>query len=76
MIKAPIIIEGARIKGGEVEKLKKKYITTNSPWSQTMQWLKLFINIGKTLLKIPNPMPKLHPTHLFLSSLSSLSYNS
>ena len=67
MIKAPIIIQGAkhpRIEEGEVEKLNN------------LQWLKWFINTGEVLLKIYHPVPKIHTTHLFLSSLPALSYNS
>ena len=56
-----------------MEKLNNLNISLQS-LSITMQWLKLFINAGETLLKIPNPTFELHPIHLFLSSLSSLSY--
>ena len=74
IIKAPIIIEGAkhpRIEGSKVEKLSNlKFITI------VMQWYEWFINTGEALLKICHPVPKLHTTHLVLTPLSSLSYNS
>ena len=52
-----------------------KYITTVLEHNHAVA--KLFINTGETLLKIPHPMLKLHPIHLFslLSYLSHITAN-
>ena len=67
-----IIIEGASTQESKEARWKVELLEIHhySHWLQTMQWLKWFVNTGEALLKICHPVPKLHITHLFLSSLS------
>ena len=73
MIKAPIIFEGImpprKEARWEVEQLE---IYHYSPWTQTMQWLKWFINTGETFAT-PRPCSTLP---IFFLPLYRLSYNS
>ena len=72
-MKAPMIIEGARIEGGvrgDVENLNNmKYITYKSLGTNHAVIKVVYQLTGETLLKFPKPTPKLHPTQLFLISL-------